>query len=104
MQGPSRPRLHHASCPKYLTRGRFLPDDPSYQDVQWLPLLLTMPYAQVLQYWAEKVTLPTLPDYCPLPMRVVELKQQVRWYITFNKQDVFQDLGSITLEAVSRMQ
>ena len=32
-------------APKCLTRGRFLPSDPSYQDVRWQPLLLTMAYA-----------------------------------------------------------
>ena len=35
-------------------------------------------------------------------MSVVELKQHVRQYIIFNKQDVFQDLSSITPEAVSQ--
>ena len=35
--------------PKCLTRGRFLPNDPSYWDVWQQPLLLTMAYAQALQ-------------------------------------------------------
>ena len=48
--------------PKCLTRGRFLPNGPSYQDVQWQPLLLTMTYTRPLQYWAEKVRPPTLND------------------------------------------
>ena len=61
-------------APKCLSRSRFLPNDPTYQDDQWQPLLLTLAYAQVLQYWAEKVSLSTLCDYCPLAMSVVELK------------------------------
>ena len=64
-------------APKCLTRGRFLPNDPLYQDVQWQPLLLTVAYAQVLQYWVEKVRLPIPNDYHPLAMSVVELKQHV---------------------------
>ena len=28
---------YEAPVPKCLTRGRFLPDDPSYKDVQWQP-------------------------------------------------------------------
>ena len=60
--------------PKCLTRSRFLPDDPTYQDVWLQLLLLTLAYVQALQYWAEKVNLPTLDTYHPLAMSVVELK------------------------------
>ena len=65
------------SAPKCLTRGRFLPNHSSYQDDQWQPLLLTVTYARVLQYQVKKVRLPTLNDYCPLVMSMVELKQHV---------------------------
>ena len=88
-------------APKCLTRGRCLPNDPSYQDVWLQPLLLTMAYAQVLQYWVEKVTLPTLYDYHTLVMSIMELKQCVDGHVTFSKHDVFQNLGSTTLEAKS---
>ena len=88
-------------APKCLTRGRFLPDDPSYQDVQQQPLLLTVAYAQVLQYWVEKVRPPALLDYCPLVMSIVELMQHVKGHITFYKWDIFLNLGRITLETVS---
>ena len=85
-------------APKCLTRGRFLPDDPSYQDVWWQPLLLTLVYAWMLQYWVEKVRPPTLSDYHPLAMSLVELKQHVEGHITLSKQDVFWNLGSTTHE------
>ena len=42
----------------------------------------------------KKVRPPTLNDYCPLVMNVVELRQHMGRYITFNKWDVFQNLGS----------
>ena len=61
-----------------------------------------MAYAQVLQYCAEKVRLPTFLDYHPLVMSIVKLMQQVKGHITFYKQDVFQNLGRITLESVSQ--
>ena len=89
-------------APKCLTRSRFLPDDPSYQDVQQKPLLLTLAYAWALQYWVEEVCLPTLGDYCPLAMSVVELKWWVERHVTFSKQDIFRDLGSAIPEARSR--
>ena len=77
------------------------PNDPSYQDVQQQPLLLTVSYAQALQYWAEKVRLPILNDYHPLAMSIVELKQHVERHVILSKQDVFQNLGSTTPEAIS---
>ena len=100
--GPPRPRLHCAPSPKCLTQSRFLPNDPSYQDVQWQPLLLTMAYAQVLQYWMEKVRPPILNDYHPLAMSMLELKQHVVGYVTFNKWDVFPNLGSTTPKVISQ--
>ena len=60
-----------------------------------------MAYAQVLQYWAEKFRLPALLDYHPLAISIVELMQHVKGHITFNKWDIFQNLGRITLEIVS---
>ena len=89
-------------APKCLTRGRFLPNDPSYQDVQWQPLLQTMAYAWVLQYWVEKTRLPALLDYHPLAMSVVQLMQHVRGHVTLDKWDIFWNLGRITLETVSQ--
>ena len=60
--------------PKCLTRSRFLPDHPTYQDI-WLQVqLLTLVYAQAVQYWVEKVNLPTLDSCCPLAVSGVELR------------------------------
>ena len=39
-------------APKCITRNLFLLNDLSYQDIQKQPFLLTMAYAQGLQYWA----------------------------------------------------
>ena len=84
---------------KCLTRGRFFTNDPSYQNVQWKPLLLTLAYAQALQYLAEEVSLPASSDPCPLAKSVVELRWCVERYITFSKQDILKDLGSAIHEA-----
>ena len=74
--------------PKSLTRSRFLPDDPTFQDIQWQQLLLTLAYTWALQYWVEKVNPPTLHTCHPLAMSVVELKWQMEGHITFSKQDI----------------
>ena len=77
-----------------LTKGRFIPNDPSYQDVWQQPLLMTMAYAWALQYWAEQVRLPVHPDYHPLAMSILEVMGQVRRHITFYKLDIFWNLES----------
>ena len=86
-------------APKCLTRDRFLPNDPSYQDVQCKPLLLTLAYAWALQYWAEEVSPMASGDPHPLAMSVVELRQHMGRYITFSNQGILKDLGSAMPEA-----
>ena len=80
----------------------FLPDNPTYQDIQWQLLLLTLANAQALQYWVEKVNPPTLDTYCPLAMSVLELKWQVEEHIAFSKPDVFSSLKDAIPEARSQ--
>ena len=72
-------------APKCLSRSRFLPDNPSYQYICQQPLLLTLAYAQALQYWAEKVSPPTPSGYCPLAMSIVELRWWVEGHLIFSK-------------------
>ena len=89
-------------APKSLTRGRFISNDLTYQDIQWQPLLMTMAYACTLQYWAEWANLPVNPDHCPLAMRIIKLMWQVRGHITFYKWDIFQNLERVALETADR--
>ena len=41
-------------APKCLTRGSFLPNDPSFQDVWWQPLLLSVAYVQVTAVFGRR--------------------------------------------------
>ena len=86
-------------APKCLMRGMFLPNDPSYQDIWWKPLLLMLAYAQVLQYWAEEANTPAPGEPCPLAMSVVELRWHMGKYTTFSEDDVFKDLWGAIPEA-----
>ena len=63
-----------------------------YQDCQLKPQWRTLAYAQVLQYWAEKVN-PPVPDKprC-LAMCVHELRWHMKRYMTFSDYDVFEGL------------
>ena len=65
-------------------------------------LSLTVAYAMGLQYWAEKLNLPRSPDLCPLEGSVVELRETVWEYVTFNHWDVVQGLGAIHLGFTSQ--
>ena len=61
---------------------------------------MTLAYVQVLQYWVEEANPPTPSElHCPLVMRVRELRWHIGKYTTFNKQDVFKDLGNALPEA-----
>ena len=57
----------------------------SYQDVQQQPFLLTMAYAQGLQYWVEQLNALVDPDFCPLARSVLELREKVKEHIIFTK-------------------
>ena len=80
-------------APKCLTRSRFVPDVPTYQDIWQQPLLMMVAYARVLQYWVEWANLPVQLDDCLLALNVVELMWQVRGHITFYKWDINPEPG-----------
>ena len=82
-------------APKCLTQSVFLPDELSYQDMGQQPFLLTVAYAQGLQYWAERLNLPVDPDFHPLARSVLELRERVKEHVIFSKQDIIQGLGRI---------
>ena len=95
---PSKTKI--TLCP--LLPNRFLPNNPSYQDVWWKPLLLTLAYVQALQYWAVGVSLPASDDSHLLVMSVVELRWHMGRYITRSKHDILKDLESAIPEAQGR--
>ena len=89
-------------APRCLTQNVFLLDELSYQDVQQQPFLLTVTYAQGLQYWAEKLNPLESPDFCPLVRGVIELRERVKEHVVFTKWDVIQGLGRVNLGATSQ--
>ena len=64
----------------------------AYQDMQQQPALLTITYAQSLQYWAEKHNPPGNPDFHPLAESVRELWHTVQEFVTISHWDVMQGL------------
>ena len=89
-------------APKCLTQNVFLLDELSYQDVHQQPFLLTVAYAQGLQYWAEKLNLPENPDFHPLARSVIELRERVKEHVIFTKWDIIKGSGRVNLGATSQ--
>ena len=50
-------------------------------------------YAQALQFWAEKVNLPTEGKSHLLAGSVVELWEEMKCYISFSDEDVFKGIA-----------
>ena len=48
-----------------------------------------MAYAQALQFWVEKANLPTQGQPCLLVGSVMELREEMKCYISFTDEDVF---------------
>ena len=88
--------------PKCLNRNAFLPDELSYKDIWQQLTLLMVAYARGLQYWVKKLNRPRSLDLHPLPGSVVELRETVQEYATFNHWDVVQGLGVIHLGSTSQ--
>ena len=52
-------------------------------------------YAQALQFWAEKADLPSGGKPCLLAGTVVELWEEMKCYISFSDEDVFNGIGPL---------
>ena len=46
-------------------------------------------YARALQYWAEQNNLPARGEPCLLARSILELREEVRWYLSFTDEEVF---------------
>ena len=60
------------------------------QDIREVPREKVVAYTRALQYWMEQNDLPTGGKPRSLAKSVLELRKEVRWYLTFNDEEVFQ--------------
>ena len=58
-------------------------------DIREVPREKFVAYARTLQYWAEQNDLPTGGKPHLLAESVLELRKEVRWYLTFTNEEVF---------------
>ena len=47
-------------------------------------------YARALQHWAEKIDLPAGGRPCLLAKSMKELREEIKYYLSFSKEEVFQ--------------
>ena len=50
-------------------------------------------YVQALQFWAEKAHLPTQGQPCLLVGSIVELREEMKCYVSFSDEDIFSDMA-----------
>ena len=59
------------------------------RDIREVPREKVVAYARALQYWAEQNDLPTGGEPLLLAKGILELREEVKWYLTFT-DEVFQ--------------
>ena len=63
------------------------------RDIREVPRENVVAYARALQYWVEKNYPPTGGDPHSLAKGVLELQIEVKWYLTFTNEEVFQGVS-----------
>ena len=59
------------------------------RDIREVPREKVLVYDRALQYWAEQNDLPTGGEPCSLVKSVLELREELKWYVTFTNEEVF---------------
>ena len=62
-------------------------------DIREVPREKVVAYARALQYWAEQNDLPTGGKPHLLVESVLELREEVTWYLTFTDEEVFRGVA-----------
>ena len=89
-----------------LHRQRFMPQADSIfasQDIREVPREKVEAYARALQYWAEQNDLPTGGKPRLLAESILELRKEVRWYLTFTGEEVFQGVAVPEAEDITEL-
>ena len=59
------------------------------RNIQEIPREKVVAYARALQYWAEQNNLPARSEPHLLVRSILELREEVRWYLSFTDKEVF---------------
>ena len=92
---PMEAPYHAPPAPPCLCRWRFMPPGGSTfasQDIREIPREITVAYALALQYYVERSNLPRRSQPRLLAESVLELREEVGFYLSFQDREVFQGL------------
>ena len=79
-----------------LCRQKFMPQAKSIyacRDIREVPRKKVVAYARALQHWAEQNNLPARGEPHLLAKSVLELREEVKWYLSFTDKEVFQGVA-----------
>ena len=74
-----------------LHRKRFMPPANlifACRDIREIPREKVVAYARALQHWAEQNNLPAGGEPCLLVRSILELREEVKWYLSFTDKDI----------------
>ena len=63
------------------------------RDIREIPREKVVSYARALQHWAEQNNLPAGGEQCLLAKTILELREEVKWYLSFTDEEVFQGVA-----------
>ena len=89
---PRKPPTMHLLSPPCLNRWRFMPPPQSIyasRDIREIPREKAVAYARALQYYAEQSDPQKRCQPCLLAESVVELREEIGFYLAFQDEEVF---------------
>ena len=89
---PKEAPYHAPPAPPCLHRWRFMPQVQSIyasQDIREIPWEKAVAYARALQYYAERSDPQKRGQPCLLVESVVELREEIGFYLAFQDEEVF---------------
>ena len=88
--------LQTPPVPPCLHWQKFMPPAKSIyacRDIREIPPEKAVAYARALQHWVEKIDPPAGGRPCPLAKSVKELREEVKCYLSFSNEEVFQGVA-----------
>ena len=59
------------------------------RDIREIPQEKVVAYARVLKHWVEEINLPAGGGPCLLAEGMKDLREEVKWYLSFSNEEVF---------------
>ena len=78
-------------APPCLCRQRFMPPADSFfacRDIREIPREKVVAYTRALQHWTEQNNPPAGGEPCLLAKTILELREEVKWYLSFTNEEV----------------